>query len=183
MGGLASTSTTHSKTKARDSISYVVANHNLTSGRSQPRMTWDGAISRPLECCAILLMCPMSHNEQWITMGGISSSSTTHSKTKATDGSLYWIEKHPLIARHSMPRMTWDDYTSRPLECCTTLLICLMSHNEMWISMGGLASILTTHFKTKARGGSLYLIAKHPLIARRSQPRMTWNADPSRPLE
>ena len=69
----------------------------------------------------------------------------------------YLVAKQPLlIARCSQPRMTWDAAMSQPLECCTILLICLMSLNELWITMGGLAFTSTTHSKPKARDRSLY---------------------------
>ena len=67
---------------------YVVANHSLIGRRSQPRMTKNSATSRPLECSTFLLICLRSLNELWITMGDLASSSTTHSKPKAKDGSL-----------------------------------------------------------------------------------------------
>ena len=62
-------------------------------------------MSRPLECCTILLMCQMSLNELWNAMGGLNSTSTTHSKpSKAAEDDV--VATQSLIARHSEPRMT-----------------------------------------------------------------------------
>ena len=82
MSGLASTSEHIPSPQGRDGSQNVVpGNRKQSKARSsKPRMKWDKAHSRSLECCTVLVICLTSVTELQITMDGLAPTSTIHSK-------------------------------------------------------------------------------------------------------